>query len=134
MNAILSIKPVYADQILAGTKKVEFRKAAFKKQVDRVYIYSSAPKMRIVGYFTIKEIVCGTPRELWEMFASVGGINQADFFDYYKTSELGVSFLIDRVTRFEVGIVPVDVIADFVPPQSYRYLASHLPELKPVFA
>lgn len=48
MDAILSIKPVYANQILAGTKKVEFRKRSFKEKVRRVYIYASVPVKQIV--------------------------------------------------------------------------------------
>jgi len=53
MNAILSIKPQYANAILKKEKTVEFRKKVFKNEVDRVYIYSSSPVKRIVGYFTI---------------------------------------------------------------------------------
>ena len=36
MNAILSIKPQYANAILKKEKTVEFRKKVFKNEVDRV--------------------------------------------------------------------------------------------------
>lgn len=126
MNAILSIKPVYARQILAGTKQVEFRKLAFKRPVRRVYIYSSAPDMQIVGYFTIREVVKDHPKRLWDRFQSVGGICEEDFFDYYGQNEFGVTFCIDSVVEFGVGIDPKSIIDGFVPPQSYRYFSGNV--------
>ena len=41
MNVLLSIKPKYANQILNGNKRYEFRKSVFKnRNLDVVYIYS----------------------------------------------------------------------------------------------
>ena len=71
MDAILSIKPIYAKQILAGTKKVEFRKRSFKEKVRRVYIYASVPVKQIVGYFTFTEIDEDTPANLWVKMLAV---------------------------------------------------------------
>ncbi len=121
MNAILSIKPIYANQILDGSKKVEFRKAAFKQDVERVYIYSSAPEMSLVGYFTVEKTVQGSPSALWEQFASVGGIDESDFFEYYGCKVDGVTYCIDKVVKFDKAIDPKALIPDFVPPQSFRY-------------
>ncbi len=64
MDAILSIKPIYANQILAGTKKVEFRKRSFKEKVRRVYIYASVPVKQTVSYFKFTEIYEDTPANL----------------------------------------------------------------------
>ena len=66
MNAILSIKPIYAHEIIKGNKKIEFRKLRFKRDVERVYIYSSSPEQKIIGYFTIKTIEESTPLDLWK--------------------------------------------------------------------
>lgn len=126
MHAVLSIKPRYVEQILAGTKKVEFRKAAFKRQVSNVYIYSSAPQMRIVGYFTIKEIVSDKPTALWDKFNQVGGIDKLSFFSYYQSSVEGYTLCIDKVVTFANPIDPVAAIPGFVPPQSFRYLENAL--------
>ena len=80
-DVILSIKPIYANKILSGDKKVEFRKKKFKKTVDRVYIYSTSPQKAMVGYFTIKNIVEDTPANLWEKFKDIGGIDEDSFFE-----------------------------------------------------
>ena len=122
MDAILSIKPIYAKQILAGTKKVEFRKRSFKEKVRRVYIYASVPVKQIVGYFTFTEIEEDTAANLWEKYKDVGGIAKEDFFSYYANNERGCAFVIKTVTSFKQGKNPNDFIDDFVPPQSYVYL------------
>ncbi|HET6989695.1 MAG TPA: ASCH domain-containing protein, partial [Bacteroidia bacterium] len=57
MNVLLSIKPKYAKAIIDGKKKVEFRKLPFKLNVNKVYIYSSAPEQKIIGYFTFDDII-----------------------------------------------------------------------------
>ena len=122
MDAILSIKPIYANEILAGEKKVEFRKKIFKKDVERIYIYSSMPKKMIVGYFTFNQIDEDSPKKLWEKYKDVGGINETNFFEYFKGHKKGFSIIIDKVEKFEEEIDPIDFIENFSAPQSYIYL------------
>ncbi len=121
MNVILSIKPKYANAILSGEKKVEFRKASFKQEIEKVFIYSSAPEQRIIGYFTIDEIISDTPKNLWEEFNDVGSIDKFSFFEYFSNKSIGFSIKIKKVNKFRKSLDPKSVIQDFVPPQSYRY-------------
>jgi predicted transcriptional regulator len=125
-NVILSIKPKYAQAIIAGTKKVEFRKKIFKRPVDKVYIYSSSPTKKIIGYFTFSEIVEETPTELWSKFQNVGSIDKADFFDYFKDSEKGFAIVVDNVEKFKKGIDPIEFFENFCAPQSYIYIEENL--------
>lgn len=121
MNILLSIKPKYANAILDGQKLVEFRKLAFKKEIERVYIYSSSPEQRIIGYFTIEDIISDTPEKLWEQFSKVGSISEEDFFDYFANKEVGYSIKIKTVKKFSKSKNPKDIFENFVPPQSYMY-------------
>ncbi|WP_233899728.1 ASCH domain-containing protein [Tenacibaculum piscium] len=121
-NVILSIKPIYAQAIISGTKKVEFRKRNFKRQVDKIFIYSSSPEKKIIGFFTIKEIVEDSPINLWKKFKEVGGIDKKSFFEYYQNSETGFSIKISKVNKFEKGIEPSDFFENFNAPQSFIYL------------
>lgn len=121
MNVILSIKPKYANAILAGEKKVEFRKLVFKREIKRVYIYSSSPEQRIIGYFTIEDIVSDTPKNLWQKFKRVGSIEENDFFDYFANKKIGYSINIKSYSRFKKAINPKDIFENFVAPQSYMY-------------
>ena len=44
MDAILSIKPQFVEEIIAGRKGYEFRKKGFKRNVNTVFVYASSPK------------------------------------------------------------------------------------------
>jgi predicted transcriptional regulator len=125
-NVILSIKPKYAQAIIAGIKKVEFRKKIFKRPVDKVYIYSSSPAKKIIGYFTFSEIIEETPTELWSKFQKVGSIDKADFFEYYKDSEKGFAIVVEKVEKFKNGIDPNEFFENFCAPQSYIYVEENL--------
>lgn len=107
---------------MSGVKKVEFRKKIFKKPVNKVFVYSSSPEKKIVGYFTIGEIVEDTPEKLWERFNKVGGITKRDFFEYYKNVDTGFSIGVDTYKEFEEGVDPADFFEKFCAPQSYIYL------------
>lgn len=52
MNIILSIHPEYVEKILAGEKTVELRRLLPRQNVEKIYIYSTSPVKKIVGYFT----------------------------------------------------------------------------------
>jgi len=121
-DAILSIKPIYAEAILEGRKQVEFRRKVFKKSVDKVFIYSSSPTKEIVGYFTIDEIVEEKPKSLWKKFNRVGGIQKTDFFRYFDGLDKGFTIKIDKVKKFDKGFDPKKIIENFTAPQSYIYL------------
>lgn len=121
MNAILSIKPKYASAILRGEKQVEFRKKIFKNDVKRVYIYSSSPVQKIVGYFTIEEIIKASPTKLWHDFNSVGAIDHDSFFEYFHQNTEGYSICIKKVWEFIQHINPHEYLNSFTAPQSYCY-------------
>lgn len=121
-SVILSVKPNYAAAIMEGTKTVEFRKKVFKRPVDKVFVYSSSPQKKIIGYFTISDIIEDTAANLWRKFGEVGGIDKKDFFEYYKNSVTGYSIKIKDYEKFEYGLNPTDFFENFCAPQSYLYL------------
>ncbi len=125
-SVILSIKPKYANAIMEGLKKVEFRKKIFKRKVEKIFVYSSSPEQKIIGFFTIKEIIEDTPLNLWNKYEEVGGIKKEDFFEYYKNSEKGFSIVINKVHKFDNGKTPTDFFEKFCAPQSYIYLEEEI--------
>ena len=53
---LLSIKPRYVEQILAGRKQVEYRKRIPQEDgVRQVLIYASHPLKKVVAEFTVGE-------------------------------------------------------------------------------
>lgn len=125
MNVLLSIKPKYANQILKGNKRYEFRKSIFKnRDLDMVYIYSSSPEKKIVGAFMIKSIIENHPDQLWNECKNFSGIEEEDFFSYFGDKEKGFAIEIGDVEVFN-PINPKDHIPDFVAPQSFCYTDKH---------
>lgn len=123
MNVLLSIKPQYVKEILEGRKKYEFRKAIYKTQdVKSIYIYSSAPEKKIVAKFTPAKVIEDSPEKLWKKYKKTAGINQEDFFEYFAGKASGYAIAIDSLQVFDHPINPSDVLENFTPPQSFRYV------------
>jgi type I restriction enzyme S subunit len=127
MNVLLSIKPKYAESILNGFKRYEFRKAIFKNtEIEKVYIYSTAPVKKVVGAFKIKDIIVDHPNQLWNQCKELSGLNTLEFFTYFNGNKKGFAIEIEYTERFKEPIDPTKVFPNFVPPQSFCYIKSSL--------
>ncbi len=130
MDVLLSIKPKYAEAILKGEKKYEFRKIIFKnKKIRYIYIYSTSPIKKIVGVFTMKNIICDHPENLWLKFKDLSGINYKDFLNYFDRKEIGFAIEIDTIKQFDMPIDPRELMPGFTPPLSFCYLTNNIVRL-----
>ena len=48
-NIVLPIKPEYADKILNGQKKYEYRKNICTDNIEKIYVYATSPVKAIIG-------------------------------------------------------------------------------------
>lgn len=125
----MAIQPAYAQAILDGTKRVEFRKRRLAADIDTVLIYESAPTKSIVGHFTIERTELATPRGLWKSFGAVGSIARADYLAYYGDSERAVGLVISHAERYTHPVALAALSDRPAVPQSFSYLpASALAE------
>ncbi len=123
MNVIISIRPNFCKLIFGGQKRYEYRKRVFKSSdVDKVYIYTSKPISKIVGYFTVKRIIDDTPSNVWNQTHEHGGITKKQFFDYFKGHSVAHAIEIDEVVELDIPINPKEVIQGFTAPQNYCYV------------
>jgi predicted transcriptional regulator len=123
MDVLLSIKPKYVRSIIEGEKRYEFRKMIFKNRgIDLIYIYSSSPVKKIVGTFEVGGILEEHPRDLWDNVKEYAGINDRDFFSYFKGKSQAFAIEIQNLQEFIDPIDPYETIPGFVPPQSYCYM------------
>lgn len=128
--ALMAIQPRFAQAILAGSKRVEFRKRRLASDIDTVLIYESAPTQRIVGRFTIDHTVVADPAALWRQFGAVGGIPREEFMEYYASHASGVGFVVGDAQRYYRPIALRELSACPAVPQSFAYLhASTLKEI-----
>ncbi|MBN2251872.1 MAG: ASCH domain-containing protein [Candidatus Altiarchaeota archaeon] len=121
MKILLSIKPKYSEKIFSGEKRYEFRKQTPKKKIEKVYVYESNPIQHIVGWFTIKKILTGTPEEIWAKCSSRGGIDHGNFMAYCADKTTIHALAIDEYDQFQTPIDPYAICPDYKPPQNYAY-------------
>ena len=121
-DVIIALKPQYADAILTGTKRCEFRKPSFPQNVSLAVIYASNGVRKIVGWFTVKRQILGSLNEIWQLHSSDGGITRDEYDIYFTGSDEAMCLEIAKVHRIEPPIDPFKHINGFVVPQSFRYM------------
>jgi type I restriction enzyme, S subunit len=123
MNVIMSIRPKYARLILSGAKRYEFRKCIFKNiHIEKAYIYETSPTKKLVGIFDIGDIIRASPKDLWDKFGHLSGMNEAEFFNYFQDIQIGFAIEIKHLMILDSPIDPRVKISGFTPPQSFCYL------------
>ena len=117
MNAILSIKPEFVEEIKAGKKRYEYRKSVFKQPVEKVYVYASAPVSKVIGEFQPVDVLSGEPMEIWDKTKSFSGITEKFFKEYYKGKTTASAIVIQNFKLYkDPRMLP------FQAPQSFRYI------------
>lgn len=123
MKVLLSIKPEFVEKILSGEKLFEYRKAVFKRpEVKSVVIYSTMPEGKIVGEFSIGEIIAKHPRELWEETKEESGINKVFFDEYFTKRSIAYAIQIKNLIKYDKPIDPYKLDPNFKAPQSFKYV------------
>ena len=118
---LLSIKPEYVEKILQGEKKFEYRKRLAKEDVSYIYVYSTAPSMKVVASVHIEGHLSDSPTALWEKTKAAAGISRAKFRDYFRGCKTAYAYKLGKVEVFES---PKN-LSDFgvaVAPQSFVYI------------
>lgn len=118
----MSIKPEYAEKLLSGAKRVEFRRAGPKGPVELILIYATQPVGALVGVLKVTRVDRGPPAELWRNFASVGGIEHSDFFSYFSGATVGDALVVGQAWRLDAPVRLESAGLDARPPQSFRYV------------
>ena len=122
MKALLSIKPEYADKILSGDKKYEFRKVGFKKKVDTVVIYATMPVGKIIGEFNVEDILQDKPDRIWEETKQFSGITKTFFKQYFKGRDKAFAIHVKNPFRYDQPFDIKAILPSGTPPQSFCYL------------
>ncbi len=131
VDVLLSIKPQYVKLILDGKKKWEFRRKIWKKQVDWVYIYASAPVKKVVARFKVKSIIhCDAFNvyynfmSLWDDTKESAGITYKEFENYFIFANKGYAVQITDLKVFKTPYDPYKANPNFKPPQNFQYLGN----------
>ena len=72
---LISVKPKFAQKILDGTKRVEYRRRIFKEDVGTLLIYESTTTRRVVGEVPVIGVLCDSLSTVWLMPLSLEGLS-----------------------------------------------------------
>ncbi len=120
--ALLSIHPRFAEAILNGDKRVEFRRTRFSQRVSHVVIYATLPVAKVIGWFEVAGIESLHPDDLWSKFNHCGGIDEQQFRSYYAGRETGYAIRVQRSQRLKQARSLSTICRRIRPPQSFAYL------------
>ena len=122
--ALISIRPCYAEKIVSGEKRIEFRRTWAIHPVRSLLIYSSSPVKCFVAIAVIKKITVGSPGALWTLSQTVGGgISRKSLFEYLAGKRQAFGIELTEVQTLLNPISPKELLGrNFRPPQSYYYL------------
>jgi predicted transcriptional regulator len=127
--AILSIKPVYANQILAGTKTLELRKSSMGLAAgDVILVYSSAPEQQLAFWIRVKDVEALPVEDMWRQYHDRLGIGPDEYAAYFRGARTAVGLHVGEVH----ALVPVPLreiqmlVPGFVPPQGILWLRDEL--------
>lgn len=120
---LLSIKPEYANRILSGDKKYEYRKRLANDDIEMIIIYATFPIMKIVGEVEVDEKIEMAPSLLWENTKRKSGISRKKYREYFRGCKRACAYKLGRVTKYEKAKQLSD-IGIRQAPQSFVYLAN----------
>lgn len=123
MKVLLSIKPEFVEKIFDGTKQFEYRRSIFRRQdITSIVVYATLPVGMIMGEFEVEEVICGTPRNLWDNTRDFAGVSRSFFFQYFSGRATGYAIRVGAIRKFAHGLDPYSLWCDFSAPQSFRYI------------
>lgn len=129
-DILLSLKPKYAEKVLAGEKKVEIRRV-FNENLSglRIAIYSSSPHKCIVGQAKISYIVKDHPLKIWQRYHNQIGTSFEEYQRYTYGKDKVYAILLDNVIPYkqDISLTHLSIVtkSELRPPQSFLNLKSN---------
>ncbi|SPA48448.1 conserved protein of unknown function [Cupriavidus taiwanensis] len=122
-HVLISLDERHANNILAGTKRVELRRRTMHVVSGTVvWLYVKQPVGSVVGRAVVAATHTLTPSQIWRRFGQCSGLKKAEFFDYVEGLETAFVLELKDVRRMQ-DPVPLDALRDassrFHPPQFF---------------
>lgn len=122
-HVLISLDERHANNIFAGTKRVELRRRTMHvSEGTVVWLYVKCPIGCVLGQAVVAATHTLTLNQIWRRFGSCSGLQKMEFFDYFDGLKTGFVLELRNVKRLKVGI-SLDVLRDasigFHPPQFF---------------
>ena len=118
---LLAINPEFANKIIQGDKKYEFRTRVAKKNIDCIVIYMTSPVKKVVAEVYVRSVIHHKPEELWEITKEHAGISKEYFEEYFLDRQIAYAYELGEVTVFEEPRTLGEYGCNHAP-QSFMYL------------
>ena len=133
-NILISVEHIHVLNMLKGTKTVEVRRRPLRiRPGTRVWVYSKQPRGHVELVATADEIVAASPLKLWELYQARIAITFAEFKSYFRGVDVGCAILLRDIRRLQPALelsALRQTSGNFHPPQFFKRLIAHGPELK----
>ncbi|KXJ51624.1 MAG: hypothetical protein AXW15_04375 [Neptuniibacter sp. Phe_28] len=125
MDAVISIHPIFSQEIKTGRKTVEVRRRGINLEPEtKLWIYETLPNGKIESCAVIDHIFKGTPKDIWESYSEQIGIRFDEFQEYFSGCDHGSAIVMKDVRIFNEGLsLEAIKLAGYKSiPQTYRRL------------
>lgn len=133
-NILISVDERYVRSMLAGTKTIELRRRAVRvPKGTHVWIYSKVPVGQLRACGVVKDVVEGSPEEIWRDYGHLSGISAQEFDAYYAGSETACALVFSQVNEMHPNLTLSTLrskLQNFHPPQFFKYLRQDSNELQ----
>jgi len=123
---LLSIRPKYAERILAGKKSVELRRTRPRvPQGTALLLYVSSPVKALGAISSVKFVTCAQPDQLWQNVKDKAGLTRSEFEGYFAGAEKGFAIHLGAILELSPPLGLPDLRRlwpGLNPPQIYKYL------------
>ena len=127
---VLSLKPRFAEAILAGVKTVELRRTVPKIVIPtRALLYASSPVRALLGTCVITSVRSADLAALWHEYGSRSELPFHEFQQYFEGVDTGTALILSEPQALSRPIPLQDLRAKprgFRPPQSYAYVNARI--------
>ena len=123
-DILISIKNEFAQKIYDGTKTIELRKHC--PHIDcytYCWIYEPKPVGLITGYFVVAGSIACKPKQLWDEYHEVLGIDWNRFSFYYYNTELAHGIVIAYANKLPQPYT-LQELGLSRPPQMYQRITT----------
>jgi len=133
-NILISVEHDYVLKMLDGLKTAELRRRPLRIQPGtRVWIYSKLPRGQVEVAATVDDVVAASPRKIWELYHGRIAITSTEFRAYLQGVNVACAVLLRDITALQPAL-KLDTLREtsrnFQPPQFFKRLIAHGPELK----
>lgn len=123
---VLSLKPRFAEAILAGVKTVELRRTEPKIETPTLaLLYAASPIRSLIGTCIVTSVRSADLVDLWHEHGQEADLSYREFQQYFKGVDKGTALALTEPQAFNRRVTLRDLRVKqegFRPPQSFAYV------------